>query len=547
MGMTFTTLHLWGIGREALLPRLAPGDLLREQNAPWLSVVPDYEEAREDPGRLEKLAKRLTKENESAAALLFYYYDDDWFLVRFFQGGKKTVDSGSAGAWAKLGKKLNALFGDETLGKALRYLSRCSDLQEQIALVEETVGAALFDVSEEEQPRRVPRSDTTLRAIKARESALRRRPKQFVLTELPLEDWPEAVRGEWELKELFRARHPYCANWLMLYPGSKTVPGHENLIAYPYDDEKHLNRLALYDSRSGQLQELGPFTDPLSNVLWRTKRGELVLLSLRTLRESSNGSSWFRSAGMGLVRCLFPDGGERWRFEPDLMECQHLQHVHTSPEGILTLLVGSSRQDSIQYGAKIWRIDGETGEVLYSRCLPETERFLDLAYVEEMDAFCFANSETKEMGLLGNTLQEIARWSGLLGSDQFKKKQICGRYFWEQVYWDQRALYLYNLFDHSIRKTPLEIPVFVLDVLPDGRILGVNERQSTLTVFNAEGMVVSRCTLKGKIGIIDREPWRVCLGEQRWEGPLSMEEGSFHVWRLDPAPEKKKEAKGSKK
>ena len=88
MGMTFTTLHLWGIGREALLPRLEPGDLLREQNGPWLGVVPD-EETCGDLQRLEKLGKLLTKENGSAAALLFYYYDDDWFLCRLYQGVRK--------------------------------------------------------------------------------------------------------------------------------------------------------------------------------------------------------------------------------------------------------------------------------------------------------------------------------------------------------------------------------------------------------------------------------------------------------------------------
>ena len=137
MGMTFSTLHLWGIGREALLPRLAPGDLLREQNAPWLGVVPD-EEACGDLQRLEKLGKLLTKENGSAAALLFYYYDDDWFLCRLYQGGKKTAEGRGEGSWAKLGKKLNELFGDEAPAKALRYLSHCSDLQEQIEHQENT-------------------------------------------------------------------------------------------------------------------------------------------------------------------------------------------------------------------------------------------------------------------------------------------------------------------------------------------------------------------------------------------------------------------------
>ena len=92
MGMTFATLQLWGVEREAAEPLLQPGDLLREQNAPWLGVVPD-EEACGDLQRLEKLGKLLTKENGSAAALLFYYYDDDWFLCRVYQGGK--VRSGS--------------------------------------------------------------------------------------------------------------------------------------------------------------------------------------------------------------------------------------------------------------------------------------------------------------------------------------------------------------------------------------------------------------------------------------------------------------------
>ena len=43
MGMTFCTLHLYAVERDALVKRLAPGDLLREQNAPWLSLVPVYD------------------------------------------------------------------------------------------------------------------------------------------------------------------------------------------------------------------------------------------------------------------------------------------------------------------------------------------------------------------------------------------------------------------------------------------------------------------------------------------------------------------------
>ena len=57
MGMTFDTLHLYGIPREELLPKLRPGDLLREQNAPWLGLVPACDPEHAETQRLEKLGK----------------------------------------------------------------------------------------------------------------------------------------------------------------------------------------------------------------------------------------------------------------------------------------------------------------------------------------------------------------------------------------------------------------------------------------------------------------------------------------------------------
>ena len=378
MGMTFATLYLWGIGREALLPRLEPGDLLREQNAPWLGVVPD-EEACGDLGRLEKLGKLLTKENGSAAALLFYYYDDDWFLCRLYQGGKKTAEGRGEGSWAKLGKKLNELFGDEAPAKALRYLSHCSDLQEQIALLEETVGAALYDVSVEEQPRRVPRSDTTLREIKARESALRRRPKQFKFTELPREDWPEILRESWDMGELDRARYPYGLGFPVYGPYHPGALFGSPPIGYTSGNrEEQQSRFAVFDSGIGQFREWGPFSLPPVRLLWKTKRGELVLLFHRLLTVSNGERSWVVVSGTGSVRCVLPDGSERWSFEPELGE-RNLTYAHSSQEGILTLYAVQETRNAISSAAQIWRMDGETGEILCSRKLPETERLKTMA------------------------------------------------------------------------------------------------------------------------------------------------------------------------
>lgn len=40
MGTTLTTLSLYGINRSVIEPLLAPSDLLREQNLPWITIVP---------------------------------------------------------------------------------------------------------------------------------------------------------------------------------------------------------------------------------------------------------------------------------------------------------------------------------------------------------------------------------------------------------------------------------------------------------------------------------------------------------------------------
>lgn len=540
MGMTFSTLHLWGIGREALLPRLEPGDLLREQNAPWLGVVPD-EEACGDLQRLEKLGKLLTKENGSAAALLFYYYDDDWFLCRLYQGGKKTAEGRGEGSWAKLGKKLNELFGDEAPAKALRYLSRCSDLQEQIALLEETVGAALYDVSVEEQPRRVPRSDTTLREIKARESALRRRPKQFMLTELPREDWPEVMQYRQELYDRLR---PEWRKYKLSMGVSYQVPTCPRWISYSYQDEaEHRDRLILFDGSSGQLTDRELPRGTYSKMVWMTPEGDPVVLLLHILQERFGPSihSWGRTSGKGFVVCLGKDGSERWRFEPELEGYMRtLDYAHTSPEGILTLFSSQGRYDETLFPAQIWRIDGRTGEVLCSRQLPETECLHELFYVETLDAFAYGDMEKDELVLLDMSLREIARWGGYTGIGYDSPENLWGSVLWMSGFTGSREIRFLDLRDGRAWKTPLEIPTWVRAVLPDGRILGMNEKWSALTIFDREGKVVSRCSVPGSMSLVRTEKDRICFAE--WRGPDThgfvydelFDETTTHVWRLDP-------------
>ena len=544
MGMTFCTLHLFAVERDALVKKLAPGDLLREQNAPWLSLVPVYDPEHVETQRLEKLAKALTKGAPQAAALLFSYFDDERFLCSFFRDGRKQAGCLSQESWAKLGKKLDELFGDTSATKAFRYAARCFDLEEQVRLLEDSVGAALYDFPEEEQPRRVPRSDRTLREVKAREAALRKRPKQFVLTEVAREEWPERLRLREALLKLLRPAWRTYQLSTLLYNMNYIlfdVPGARDLVSYPYIDfEQHRHSVLVYNSRTGEHWEPKAPPGIPDRAVWQTRQGDVALLYARILSEQVSGSSWSCSGRCSWVICLGRDGTERWRFEPEMHREQSLEHIHSSEDGVVTLFA-SGINGGIVAGAKIFQIDGETGKLLRMRSIPHGNEVHHLAYSKELKRFVYCERITKDLVLLNDELEETARWPNYKGDAFFRENNFCGRLLWEQRYYDMRSVYLHDLLDGTVRKVPLEVPVYVRSVLPDGRILGVNEKQSILTVLNGEGIVVSRCTVPGMIQCILPEMNGVFIGELRLpkndfvtSGAL-FDEAETHVWRLDQA------------
>lgn len=544
MGTTFTTLHLYGVERGDLTPLLAPGDLLREQNAPWLSVVPaDGPPHIETKERLEKLAKRLTKGRDKAAALVFFWFDDEWFLCECIRSGRRKTGCRSNESWVKLGKELNALFEDEAPGKAFRYASRCYGLEEQVRLLEETAGTALYDIPEEE-PRRVPRGDGTLREIKARETALRKRPNQYVLTELPREEWPESVRAKRRLYEQLRPqwRH-YHVDRLLYETGSTSfvIPQHLSRLAYPYTDEAHTDHLILYDGASGELADRSfPGSIPLA-PLWRTKDGALVCLFSKIGRETVTETSWSRSGGRQYVCCLAPDGVERWRFVPEMNKHQYLQHVFTSSAGIITLLAPAI-DGQIKADTLVFQLDGETGQLLNARQVLLKDGMFRLAAVEALDAFVYDSMQKKELVLLDGELREKARWLPCGLPVVPTARSICGSVLWVDHYFtDPRAVELYDLETGGYEKLRLEIPALVMARLSDGRLLGVNEKQTLLTVFDRSGTVAARCSVPGMLTSVWQEADRICIVEMRgpnshgFVSPETLDAMSVHVWRLDPA------------
>lgn len=541
VGTTFTTLHLYGADHSTVIPKLLPSDQLRDQNMPWLTLVPSHDTEDGNLERLEKIAKKLTKGSDTAA-LLFYYFDDDMFVCTLYQKGKKSASCENSQSWAKLGKVLGERLGDDSILKAFRFASKCSSMEEQIKLLEETVGTAFYELQEGE-PRTVAKSDATLRKIQAREAMLKKRPNRFKLTELTAEDWPKELQNR---QKLYTALRPQWRKYhldFFLYQMDMNrykIPGTDDLIVYPYisDWDKMQYKVVVMDGKTVEWREIDSFPGAVDRVVWLTKSGDMVVhlpRFLPTIQELNEGLPEKR---FGLL-CIDRDGNEQWHFKPELDRRQIPQFVHTSKQGVITLFApgynGLEKADSVVY-----RIDGETGKLLYTRTFPYQENVHHMIHVEALNAFLFCRRTTKELVLLDDTLKETQVFSGYAGNAYFSENQLCGTVLWEDDCWNHRHVTFFDLQSGASRKTSLEIPAYVLTVLEDGRILGVNEKQNVLTVFDSEGIVTARCKVLGTLCRVISENGNLYLIEVH--GPDThgyvydelFDQTTIRVWRLDP-------------
>lgn len=546
MGTTLTTLSLYGIERSEIELMLDKSDLLRANNSPWLTIVPPYESAPDCVERLSKTARHLTKES-NGAALLFFYFDDEMFSCELYENGRKIVSCDNGQSWAKLGKKLGELFGDNEPSKAFRYASQCDSLDEQLKLLEETVGAALYDTYDEE-PRKVSRCDKTLREIKAREALLRKRQNKFHLSELDPDDWPEEMKRRQVLFDILSPKYKeYNLYQCETDMTPNVIPGSDGLLAYTYtiDYQKYLNKLLIIDEKSRSCRDLAVFPGTILRAVWQTKSGETVIWAIRniTVFSPNNAEPQVRPL-IYCVICLDKDGVERWRFEPEPKRYKPIQYVHTSESGIITLLSNEhdprSKLDTI-----IWQINGENGDVLRTRSFSREDLVDRMIYVETEKCFLLIKSSPDELILLDEELYEIRRVKGFEGFDynpSFREFHLCGNTLWEGDIWNRKYVKFFDLRSGVTTKTTLETPAYPISVLNDGRILGIDEKVKKLTVFDREGNVAARFSMQGTIGRVFQEEGKTCISEIRYpddpasflSGKDSFEKTSLHIWQLEP-------------
>ena len=502
MGTTLNTFHVFGAKTEEVSHFLAPDDVVREANTPWISAVPGNDADRLDPTRFGKIVKKLSKSLPDAYALTFYYYDDDFFSVSLFKAGKKLADARSHESWAKLGKQLDILFSDNLSSKAFRSVSACQTLDDELSLLEETLGLALFDTCIDD-PRRVERCDKTLKEVKAKENALKKRPNSYKLTELPVDIWPdyvrtnkmlfETIKPDWDRYGAFRLIADMFKDWfnppfdneLSFFTAVEVKVAEGNVTAE--------SSLLCFNSETGKLKQTALIHGGYAHkILAVTKNGDPVCCMSANIKKADGSIV----RGAQLIACIGSDGDLRWSFIPD---CSSIVPLETTPEGVVTVYtpafntIKDNSMDSVVY-----RLDAETGEILFKGSIPGSESFDGMACVDSINGYAYFNRTTNEFIVLDRELNRIAVYDAPSNLRYFHtdKDHVSGSILWNSNP-SFSGVSLIDLKDGSFRRINTETKALIVFVSEDGRLFGINEKGTLLTVFDPSGRVEARIKIDG--------------------------------------------------
>lgn len=520
MALSWTTLHILHGNAQTIRPFLTEGDVVRTQNAPWLSVVPGGQEADCGYARMTKTARAISAGDQNTHALVFFCFDEEEFSLTLYADGKKQASLNSHTSWVRFARALALLYADDFPLKAFRLSAQCSSLDEQLHLLEETIGVALYDLPGE-KPRIVAKNQTTCLAVSAREDALKKRPNAYALTEVERENWPSAFKTNVLMFEALRAQslgHEAIALLLSMERRCNLSPSPSARAALHMAER---STLAIYDAEANDVR-LVPLPKSAWHAVWLTGSGESVALC-------------FGEDGPGLryLACLY-SGGERWRFAPALKEHQSIECCHVSDNGVITLYT----RISPGHDAMIWRVDGETGTLLYSRSVAAAEGLGSLRYVSALQRFVCYSVSLHAFVLLDETLAETGRLPVAQKALRFDMaRHDEGVHLWLHGHGPSR-LYRFDLSTGVLSSVTLEVPALLTGVSSGGLLLATHETNGGLMVFGADGRLLSRHRMKGRLSGITEENGSLYISETMGlssSGLLSKEDPdriSVRIWRL---------------
>ena len=510
MGTTLHTLHIFGGQAEAGL--LRETDTLRVLNAPWLSILPDRNEKDRGAWRLAALARKQVR-----PCILFSYRDDDFFTLQLYLNGKQAGCINSLGGTSKLSTFEAVMDGGDV--RDWKMLSKCTDIDEALALAEELLGTALYDMPDAE-PRSVPRGKRVLNAIRDREKIIRSRPNRFRLNPLPRHDWPRDVEARLRALEYLQQngnRHLRSTILHGLAAGTDwTGAQNETAIACSYLNWGTEGGIICLNTAENRLTDIHP----------RIKCSPVLALS----GERPIVACFKGKAGYESIACLNPDGSTRWHFTPELPPEGRIGICAARLPGELLVFT-----DLVRENPTLWKLSTKDGSITAQCSLSDPGDLRDLHFLPELQAYVYYSSRSNCFVMLDANLSLLRKVAAGNDGPRYDVFPLyAGNKVWKQDI-STGDLLGFNLDSGEHQRIHTELPGHLLDIFPDGCIASMNGTGRTVMLHDPNGMLLSRLHLKGEAaGIIHREGESLLVETQLGAPADAAPEELIRCWRIEP-------------
>ena len=437
MGLTLTTLLI--PGTNPALPPLRHGETLRTHCPGWTIVLPG---ATEDHGydALQKLARKCP-----GPCLFFHYFDEDFFVLRLHVDGKRKAVLSSDVSIEK-SSKVNLIspvvFGDDRAAAALKLIGKLSDLEEQLAILEETLGVSLLEDPEFE-PRHVEGGSAAFDAAMTRLAALKKRKNAYRAVQLHDEEVPDALRD--------------------VRPSAAFGP-----------PQVHMASLPTMDSTSRPLE--GLVQVDVRQAACSHPSGDYI------------GCAFFNQRPTMAVR-MNHDGELLWAFAPE--EAYALVVCPAKDADALLVLDTLAREEG-----RIWLLDAGNGRVLREETLPPGRNSVP-RWIDCMGQYALYWRDGKNQGfdLLDENLTLVNRRELLDVKAAFTNPvTVQGSVFWVQDVFTHQVV-SFDLASGAAEKISLEDRAYFTGLGADGLLTGFQSGKELL-LFDRTGRLISKHLFK---------------------------------------------------
>jgi len=192
MSASFSNMHIFKSSMGEADSLVVPDSITGTFSDSWYSIYPTDEASPDSFQRMRRFAKSC-----NYLCVVFTCFDEDIWQLSLYNNGKEAAKISSMGECSHARRFAELLFPSDISRNTLKVILSCNNMEQQIDMLEEYLGVALWVILDKEEPffiPRVARGKTRLEEFQAQINKLKNRPNQCTLIQLNYYEWPKTAR-----------------------------------------------------------------------------------------------------------------------------------------------------------------------------------------------------------------------------------------------------------------------------------------------------------------------------------------------------------------